>query len=300
MEDMPPITPMRGALSSAADAYLRRLDVERGLSPHTLSAYRTDLAQFIEFAATRSVDRLDDIDRTLFRRFLAHLSREGYATRSVTRKAASVRAFLTDAATRGLIPANPARSVRGPKRPHTLPRGVSSGALLAALDHLDGDDPVVLRDRALLELLYGSGLRVAEAASLVVGDLTDDRFLKVRGKGDKDRMVPVGPVARSWLDRYLDEGRPVLARAAANDALWVGVRGGPLGERGIRRAVRNRLGTFPHALRHSFATHLLEGGADLRTVQELLGHIDMGTTQTYTAVSRTHLRSAYDRSHPRA
>jgi site-specific recombinase XerD len=289
-----------GALAFAVDAYLRRLEVERGLSPHTISAYRTDLAQFTEYARARSVRTLEGVDRVLFRRFLAHLSSEGYATRSVSRKAASVRAFLADAARRGLIDTNPAQSVRGPKRPHTLPRGVSSGALLAALDSLDGDDPVTIRDRALLELLYGSGLRVAEAAALTVDDLHDDDFVRVQGKGAKERAVPVGPVARSWLRRYLHEARPALAEAPAGAALWVGVRGGALGARGIRRAVRARLGTFPHALRHSFATHLLEGGADLRTVQELLGHIDMGTTQTYTAVSRTHLRSAYDRSHPRA
>ncbi len=289
-----------GDLTLATGAYLRRLEHERGLSPHTISAYRTDLAQFAAFARDRSVRTMHDIDRAFFRRFLAHLSEQGYASRSVSRKAASVRAFLSDAARRGTIAANPAQAVRGPKRPHTLPRGLSRGALLAALDLLDGDEPVLVRDRALLELLYGSGLRVAEAAALTVDDIGHDRYVKVRGKGSKERVVPVGPVARSCLDRYVTEARPSLVGPHAGDALWVGVRGGALGERGIRRVVRGRLGTFPHALRHSFATHLLEGGADLRTVQELLGHIDMGTTQTYTAVSRTHLRSAYDRSHPRA
>lgn len=297
---MPSLPTPVGDLTHATDAYLRRLEHERGLSPHTVAAYRTDLAQFTAFARDRDVRSMHDIDRALFRRFVAYLSERGYAPRSVSRKAASVRAFLSDAARRGTITANPAQAVRGPKRPHTLPRGLSRGALLAALDLLDGDDPVVVRDRALLELLYGSGLRVAEAAALTTADVGHDRFVRVRGKGSKERVVPVGPLARSWLERYVSEARPALVRPEAGDALWVGVRGGALGERGIRRAVRGRLGTFPHALRHSFATHLLEGGADLRTVQELLGHIDMGTTQTYTAVSRTHLRSAYDRSHPRA
>ncbi len=218
----------------------------------------------------------------------------------MSRKAASVRAFLSDCTKRGLISANPAQTVPGPKRPRTLPRGMSQHALLRALDGLDGEDAVAVRDKALLELLYGSGLRVAEVTSLTVGDVGTDRFVRVTGKGSKERVVPLGNTARRALHRYVSEARPKLVQAKAGDALWVGVRGGRLDERGVRRVVRSRLGTFPHALRHSFATHLLEGGADLRTVQELLGHVDLGTTQTYTAVSRSHLRSAYDRSHPRA
>lgn len=288
------------AIAFAADAYLRRLEIERGLSVHTVSAYRTDLDQFCTYARRHDTRTLAAVDRQLFRRFIASLTTAGYAPRSVSRKAASVRAFLADCAKRGLIPTNPAQAVPGPKRPQTLPRGISSGALVAALDALDGDSAAVIRDRAILELLYGSGLRVAEIAALAVDDAGDDRFIRVRGKGAKDRVVPLAPVAREWLDRYIAEARPHLATPKAGDALWVGVRGGKLDERGIRRVVRARLGTFPHALRHSFATHLLEGGADLRTVQELLGHVDLGTTQTYTAVSRSHLRSAYDRSHPRA
>ena len=295
---MPDVTSV-GGITFAAENYLRRLEVERGLSRHTLSAYRTDLEQFCTYARNNDVRTLADIDRSLFRRFIGSLSTAGYAARSVSRKAASVRAFLGDCAKRGLIASNPAQAVPGPKRPQTLPRGISSGALVAALDALDGDDPVVVRDRAILELLYGSGLRVAELARLRPGDI-DERFVRVQGKGSKERTVPIGPKARRSLDRYIEDARPTMSTSRAGDALWVGVRGGSLDERGVRRVVRTRLGTFPHALRHSFATHLLEGGADLRTVQELLGHVDLGTTQTYTAVSRTHLRSAYDRSHPRA
>ena len=289
-----------GGLSAAVETYLTRLDVERGLSQHTLSAYRTDLEQFCRFARRSDVDRLDAVDRRLFRRFVAALTNQGYAARSVSRKAASVRAFLADASRRKLIPANPAQGVSGPKRPQTLPKALPVGSLAAALDSLDGSDPCVLRDRAILELLYGSGLRVAELASLSIGDVGDDQFIRVTGKGNKDRVVPTGKEARASLRRYLGSGRSALVTPSAGDALWVGVRGGALDERGIRRVVRSRLGTFPHVLRHSFATHLLEGGADLRTVQELLGHIDLATTQIYTVVSRRHLRSAYDNSHPRA
>jgi site-specific recombinase XerD len=141
---------------------------------------------------------------------------------------------------------------------------------------------------------------VSELASLRVRDVEGADLVTVRGKGDKDRVVPLAGQARRAVDVYLESGRAPLAGARAGDALWVGIQGGPLDTRGIRRVVAARLGTFPHALRHSFATHLLEGGADLRTVQELLGHVDLATTQTYTAVSRRHLKATYERSHPRA
>lgn len=286
-------------LAVAIGHYVHRLATERGLSENTLAAYRNDLEQFVGFAAGRRVTRIDEVDRACFRAFLAELTTGGYAPRSVSRKAASVRAFLGDAHRRGLIGHNPAQAVPGPRRARSLPKAVPAGALERALEAIDGTSPVELRDRAIVELLYGSGMRVAELASLVVDDVGDDRFVTVTGKGDKQRVVPVGAAARTAVERYLRDARPALAKTAG-DALWVGVRGGALDERGIRRVVRSRLGTFPHALRHSFATHLLEGGADLRTVQELLGHVDMATTQIYTAVSRRHLRSAYDNSHPRA
>ena len=151
-----------------------------------------------------------------------------------------------------------------------------------------------------MELLYASGLRVSELASLQVGDVGSDDLLRVRGKGGKTRVVPVSTQARRAVSAYVAEGRPELAGDQAYSALWVGVRGGPMDTRGVRRVVQKRLGTFPHALRHSFATHLLEGGADLRSVQELLGHVELATTQIYTSVSRKHLRSTYERSHPRA
>lgn len=157
-----------------------------------------------------------------------------------------------------------------------------------------------LRDRAILELLYGSGLRVSEMAALTVSDIGGPHFLTVLGKGNKERTVPVGRPARDALNRYLAESRPELAGERSGDVLWVGVRGGPLGTRGLRRVVRGRVATFPHALRHSFATHLLEGGADLRTVQDLLGHADLATTQIYTSVTRRHIKAMYERSHPRA
>jgi integrase/recombinase XerC len=168
-----------------------------------------------------------------------------------------------------------------------------------ALDAIDTSDPKGLRDKALIETLYATGLRISELASMSTADVGSDT-VTVIGKGAKTRRVPVGRPAQESIDLYLRNGRPKLVSIGAGEALWVGVRGGALGSRGIRRVVSDRLATFPHALRHSFATHLLEGGADLRTVQDLLGHTDLATTQIYTAVTRQHLRGTYDRSHPRA
>lgn len=258
------------------------------------------MGQFTVLCERLGIDDIAEIDRRTVRRFLASLTTRGYAPRTVARKASAVRAFLDDAAKRGLISANPAAGLAQPKRPGRLPKAIPATSLGRLLDDLDGDDPVALRDRAILELLYGTGIRVSELAALCVDDMGEGVFLRVVGKGDKERDVPVGNQARAAIDAYLQRGRPQLAGEAAGDALWVGVRGGPLDTRGVRRVVAARVGTFPHALRHSFATHLLEGGADLRSVQDLLGHTELGTTQIYTAVTREHLRKTYERSHPRA
>jgi site-specific recombinase XerD len=281
-------------------SYLARLEVERGLSAHTVSAYRCDLGQFAAFCDRLGLESVAQVDRRVVRRFVAQLTTRGLAPRSSARKLSAVRSFLEDGVRRGLLRANPARGVPQPKRPRTLPRALPSAALGRALDAIDGTDPLDLRDRALLEALYSTGLRVSEVASLDLADVATGDFIRVTGKGGLDRVVPLGGRARRAIERYVRDGRPQLGSLDSGSALWVGARGGPLDTRGIRRVVAKRLGTFPHALRHSFATHLLENGADLRTVQELLGHAELGTTQIYTSVSRTHLRKTYDRSHPRA
>jgi site-specific recombinase XerD len=282
------------------EAFLRRLEAERRLSPHTVDAYRRDLRQWFTFCDRAGVRSIGAIDRRVVRRWLAHLSSRNYAKRSIARKASAVRSFFRDALRRGIVSTDPSAAVATPKRPGRLPKALPARPLGELLDGLDGDDPVSLRDRAILEVLYGTGLRVSEAASLRVTDVDGVSLVRVDGKGGRQRVAPLAGAARTAVDRYLEIGRPALARSSSNDALWIGVRGGELGTRGIRRVVRYRAGTFPHALRHTFATHLLEGGADLRTVQELLGHVELGTTQIYTAVSRQHLKATYERSHPRA
>jgi len=194
---------------------------------------------------------------------------------------------------------NPFDGVTRLKLDQPLPHALPVRTVAHAIELIDTSSPVGLRDRALVEALYATGLRISELASLNVDDAGSDTVTVV-GKGNKTRRVPIGKPAQDAIDTYLAAGRGALASSAAGDALWVGVRGGRLDPRGIRRVVSERVATFPHALRHSFATHLLEGGADLRTVQDLLGHTDLATTQIYTAVTRKHLRGTYDRSHPRA
>lgn len=279
--------------------YLARLEGHRGLSLHTVDAYRRDLGQFFDYCSRRGVKEVGEVKRDHARRFLAFLHTRDYSHRSIARKASSVRSFYADLVKRGTVAVNPLDGVARPKLPRPLPHALAARTVAGAIEAIDTSDSVGLRDRALLEALYATGLRVSELASLTVGDLGAE-LITVRGKGGRMRAVPVGVPARQAIEQYLDQGRPRLAGTRSGDALWVGVRGGPLGPRGIRAVVKKRLASFPHALRHSFATHMLEGGADLRTVQELLGHKDLATTQIYTAVTRNHLRGTYERSHPRA
>jgi len=287
-------------LADAVADFVHRIEVERDLSPHTVAAYERDLYQFVDFCERLRVVDLGDVKRRMIRRYMSQLTTRGYARRSIARKTSAIRSFLADAARRGLVVVNPAEGIRQPKRPVPLPKALSARGLAGLLDGIVGEQPVDLRDRAILEVLYSSGLRVSELASLQVGAVGSGELLRVVGKGRKTRVVPINRSARQAVATYLEKSRPLLAGDQAYSALWVGVRGGPLDTRGIRRVVHKRLGTFPHALRHSFATHLLEGGADLRSVQEMLGHVELATTQIYTAVSRRHLRSTYERSHPRA
>lgn len=280
--------------------YLDRLRVERGLAENTLSAYASDLNGFVTFARRCGVTHSSEIDRRLIRRHVASLTTRGYAPRTIARKVSAIRVFLDDLVNVGVIESNPAVGVAHPKLPGTLPRSIPQQALSEVLEKLDGVDAISLRDRALLETLYGTGLRVAEIVSLTTEAIESTAFIAVSGKGNKDRNVPVAGAARRALDAYLRLGRPRLATKKSSDALWLSRSGLPLGTRGVRRIVQMHLSTYPHALRHSYATHLLENGADLRSVQDLLGHAELATTQIYTAVTRKHMTETYERSHPRA
>jgi site-specific recombinase XerD len=290
---------MPGWAVAPVDAYLGRMRDQRELSTHTLDAYRRDLAQFFAYCDEEGVGSIDGVRRQHARRYLALLSAEGYSKRSMTRKSSAVRSFYNDAGRRGTASVNPFEGVSRPRLDKPLPHALPARTVVHGIETIDPATPAGLRDRALIDTLYSTGLRVSELAAMTIDDVGRD-MVTVVGKGRKTRRVPIGRPAQESVRRYLGQGRPQLAGPDAGQALWVGIRGGPLGPRGIRAVVRRRMATFPHALRHSFATHLLEGGADLRSVQDLLGHTDLATTQIYTAVTRQHLRGTYDRSHPRA
>jgi integrase/recombinase XerC len=238
---------------------------------------------------------------------VARLSRRGLARASIARKLAAVRSFLRHAVREGRLEANPATGVPTPRVPKGLPRDLTVDETFALLDHIEGDDLAACRDRALLELLYAAGLRVSEAVALDLDDL-DLRagVLRVLGKGNKERMVPFGSKAAQALERWLTAARPLRLNGDGR-AVFMNLRGGRLSDRSVRRVLDRRLReaaiatrVSPHALRHSFATHLLGAGADLRAIQELLGHASLSTTQRYTHVSTDALMRVYDRAHPRA
>lgn len=290
-----------------------------GVSRHTRDAYGSDVAQFVEWLERGRVGDPAEVDHRLLRRYLGYLDTRGFAPASIARKVASIRAFFRFLVRRGVVDADPTRALRTPKGASRLPRvpkAREAEALVEAADPdapelLDLDDPrvraTVVRDRAILELLYGTGLRVSELCDLTPRDADWRRgVVTAMGKGSKQRQVPLGEPARDALARYQHEGRPELASdETPADALFLNARGRRLTPRDARRVVERyplddgRV-LHPHALRHAFATHLLEGGADLRAVQELLGHTDVGTTQIYTHLTKERLRAVYDETHPRA
>lgn len=295
---MSPFLP--GWAEGSVAGFLQRVESQRSFSPHSISAYETDLTQFFSYLEEAGVRSVTEVTRADIRQFLGHLDQQGYARRSIGRKASAVRSFFGDLVRRDELAANPADGLRRPKTPGTLPHALTQRRAAVALDAIDGSDPIDLRDRAILETLYGTGVRVSELVGMTVDGVKDRDRVTVRGKGGRDRLVPLGAQARAAIARYVERGRPELVRDRMTAAVWIGGRGADMDPRAIRRVVRARASTFPHAMRHSFATHLLEGGADLSSVQQLLGHVELGTTQIYTSVTRHHLRDTYDRSHPRA
>ena len=287
-------------------AFLRHLERERNVSPHTLRAYTSDVAQFRGHAEAelKHKPRLRDIDHLLVRSFLASLHARGVSKTSAARKLASVRTFLRFLCREGLLARNPARPLVSPRLDRRIPSHLAEGDVAQILDApLEGETEI--RTRAILELLYGAGLRCGELVGLDLGDLDlGARLVRVLGKGGKERIVPFGTRAGEALSAYLAWRRELHPRT---DAVFVNLRGGRLSDRSVRTLVRQRirqtalsLRVTPHTLRHAFATHLLERGADLRAIQELLGHASLSTTQRYTHVNARHLLSVYEKAHPRA
>ncbi len=295
-------------IADAIDRFLDHLRAERGASPQTLRAYATDLRQFRAFLDDEAPDSaLEDIDHRVVRRFLASLAGT-VSTRTSARKLSTLRSFFDHLVEIGRLEANPARRIRMPKIARKLPAFLSRDEARVLLDDQErGDSVLATRDLAVLELLYGSGLRVSELASLDIADAPAGlTSIRVVGKGSKERVVPVGPPAAEALQRYLAV-REQLVPSSGETALFLNARGGRLTDRSVRRVVK-RAGLLapllkdlhPHALRHSFATHLLEGGADLRAIQEMLGHANLSTTQRYTHLTVEQLMEIYEACHPRA
>ncbi len=291
-----------------AEQFLRHTALERGRSANTVAAYRRDVERWIDFLGPRPLTDVTPVDVA---DYLARLSGEGLAATSVTRMLSTIRSFHRFLVAEGFVESDPTGAVDAPKKPMRLPKALTIDQVSDLLDATAVDSPVGLRDRALLELMYATGARVSEVVSLAVDDVRLDEtndVITLTGKGNKQRIVPVGRFARDALATYLVRGRPaLLAKGKGTPALFLGARGGALSRQNvflIIRAAAERAGitahVSPHTLRHSCATHLLRGGADIRVVQELLGHASVSTTQIYTLITRDALTEAYRTAHPRA
>ncbi len=300
--------------AQAVEGYLDHLRVERGASPHTVAAYRRDLRRYVDFLHRREIDDLAAVTPEMVADFAGDLRESPLAPASAARTVVAVRSLHRFAVDDGLTTIDPARQVTPPKTGRRLPKGLSLREVQALLDTPLVETPLGLRDAALLELLYGTGARISEVVGLDVDDVSrlvgaDETVgLRLFGKGSKERWVPVGSYAREALRAYLVRARPgLVAQGKGSPALLVNSRGGRLSRQSawtILRTAAERAGitaeVSPHTLRHSYATHLLEGGADVRVVQELLGHASVTTTQIYTMVTVDHLREVYRSAHPRA
>lgn len=279
---------------------------ERGLSPNTLAAYERDLRDYVRFLNARSRFDPDDVVHDDIAAYLAGQWSRGYAASTVARRLAAIKTYHKFLAREGLAKGLPTELLASPKKPERVPDVLSVSDVTRLLDQPMGVDPGGQRDKAMLEVLYGCGLRISELLALDAEDVDLKRgFVRVMGKGSKERVVPIGRAAADALVTYATGGRMDLARKKRDSALFLNTRGVRLSRKGAWKIVHKYAGragvrAHPHTLRHSFATHLLEGGADLRAVQEMLGHSDIGTTQIYTHVSKRRLRDVYRRTHPRA
>jgi integrase/recombinase XerD len=293
--------------------FLAYLEFERGLSRNTLEAYRSDLLQFGRFLEARGAfaTMATAVDIGDFLAELAEGDSNGRAPSSpatIHRKAACLRSFYRHLRREGLRESDPTASISGPRRGRRLPKVLNRGEVQKLLSQPKGTAPTALRDRALLELMYACGLRASEAIGIEIADLDmEDAVLRARGKGSKERVVPVGRAALEAVRIYLERGRPALVHQGIGAKLFVNFRGEQLTRQGLYKIVRRHAATAglaermsPHTLRHTFATHLLAGGCDLRSVQEMLGHADVATTQLYTHLSSERLKDVYFKAHPRA
>jgi len=295
-------------MNELLEQFLTHLRVTRNASPYTIKNYSNDIGQFLDYCRTKGVGSLEQVDRSLLRGYLAELDAVGYVKASIARRVAELRSFGDFLVREGVLERNTFRTVSAPRIPKRLPHYLTVAEVEALLAVPDTSTPRGLRDRAIIEVLYAAGLRVSELVGLNVADVDlHQALVHVVGKGGKERIGLLGRPAVQALRAYLKVGRPALLGQRPTNALWLNHRGGRLTTRGVAlilsRAGKQagiRTPVSPHILRHSFATHLLDGGADLRIVQELLGHANLATTQIYTHVSQSRAREVYMRAHPRA
>lgn len=288
--------------------FLEFLSVERGLSNNTIESYQRDLKNYIAYLKLQKIDDLDKTTRTVVVSYLLLMQRKGKASSSISRACAAIKSFYHFLSLERKIKNDPTLNIETPKFEHRLPRVLTLKEIEALLSQPDISKSIGLRDRAMLELLYASGMRVSELISLNVDDVNMDMgFVKCTGKGSKERILPVGSIALDYLKRYLTEARPELIKNNDTKKLFVNNQGKKLTRQGFWKILKKHTlkaginkHITPHTLRHSFATHLLENGADLRSVQEMLGHADISTTQIYTHLTKSKIKEVYDKAHPRA
>ncbi len=288
--------------------YIDYLAVEKGLSKNTLESYQRDLNKFIKYLNQQNLAKPELIDREALTSFFYMLKQNGYASSTISRSTASIRSFFNFLLQEGILTDNPALHLDSPKIEKKLPRVLSTDEVDQLLSQPKKSNHNGLRDKAMLELLYASGIRVSELISLDISDFEPQAgFLRCRGKGMKERIVPVGSLAIDHVNEYLNNSRALLLRTSNEPALFINNHGKRMTRQGFWKILKKYARQSdingeitPHTLRHSFATHLLENGADLRSVQEMLGHSDISTTQIYTQVTRRRIREIYDQTHPRA
>jgi integrase/recombinase XerD len=295
-------------MEQMVDTFLLHLKVERGLAKNTLDSYRRDLGKFTGYLRRKDVSSFTEVDRRMIMAFLEDLHNRRRAAATISRNLAAIRSFYGFLVQENLTGTNPSAELDTPKIPKRLPNVMTVDQVATLMEQPKPSNPAGLRDKAMLELLYATGIRVSELVDLNLADINLEMgFLRCLGKGSKERIVPMGKSAIGAVDDYLQRGRGKLGKEREKNAVFLNNRGGRLTRQGFWKILKKyvRLAGFqgditPHTLRHSFATHLLENGADLRAVQEMLGHSDISTTQIYTQVTAIHLRDVYQQSHPRA
>lgn len=295
-------------MDEAIQAFVDYVAIERGLSQNTVAAYARDLSQFAHYAAGKGINSPEGLSEEVLVGFLKELRKAGMSPSSISRKLSAIKTFCKFACREGLITIDFTSGVETTKSALRLPSILSIEEVSELLAQPDWRDPSGCRDKAMLEVLYATGIRVSELLSLRISDVnTSVGFLKCFGKGSKERIVPLGKVAIEYLERYLSTGRPKFARSGSSEFLFLTNRGRKMSRVGFWKLIKKYAAQAgitknitPHTIRHSFATHLLQGGADLRSIQEMLGHANIATTQVYTHISREKLKQTYKKSHPRA